>query len=176
LLANPSQAAALSASAFAPSSPSYVYMCGEGSTLEYRLRFTEWLFQRNFAMRDGTGCNRCVFDEEVRARACLVTVLAWYHTPFIPSCQHGTTPLKHSPLNTRHSTLATSTLATQHSVFGRNKGRLICFFMFVTPGIPDPNLWAMVKSGLLSGPFAFGFGTVRRLLEVKGFFEKIEHG
>ena len=164
MLANPSQAAALSASAFAPSSPSYVYICGEGSTLEYRLRFTEWLFQRNFAMRDGTGCNRCVFDEEVRARACLVTVLAWYHPPLVPSCQHGTTPLKHS------------LLATQLSVFGNNKGRLICFFMFVTPGIPDPNLWAMVKSGLLSGPFAFGFGTVRRLLEVKGFFEKIEHG
>lgn len=91
-------------------------------------------------------------------------MLAWYHPPLVPSCQHGTTPLKHSPL------------ATQLSVFGNNKGRLICFFMFVTPGIPDPNLWAMVKSGLLSGPFAFGFGTVRRLLEVKGFFEKIEHG
>jgi len=113
------EATALSASAFAPLSPSYVYICVSGSTLEYRLRFMEWLFQRNFAMRGGTGCNRCVFDEE---------------------------------------------------------GKLLCFFMFVTPGIPDPNLGAMVKLGPLSAPFTFGFGTVRRLLEAKGFFEKVENG
>ena len=111
------EAAALSAAAFAPSSPSYVYICGS-SALEQRLSFTRWLFERNFAMRDGTGCNRCVFDEE---------------------------------------------------------GKLICFFMFVTPGVPDPDAWAMVRSGMLTAPFKFGFGTVKRLLQVKTFFEAIEN-
>ena len=95
-----------------------MYICGEGSKLEYRLQFTRWLFKRNFAMRDGTGCNRCVFNDE---------------------------------------------------------GRLICFFMFVHPGVPDPTLSAMIRSGLLIAPFKFGLGTVRRLLDVKSFFEKIEN-
>lgn len=52
---------------------------------------------------------------------------------------------------------------------------LVCTFMLVTPDVPAVGLWGMLRAGILLAPLRFGMPTVRRLLEVKDWFEEQEH-
>lgn len=53
-------------------------------------------------------------------------------------------------------------------------GRLVAFFMFVTPNVPDIGLLDMLRTGLLQAPFLFGPGVVKRLLSLKAEYERVE--
>lgn len=56
-----------------------------------------------------------------------------------------------------------------------NNGKLIAFFMFVSPDIPTVGILDMMRVGFLAAPFLFGFGLMQRLLSIKGVYEGIEH-
>ena len=55
-----------------------------------------------------------------------------------------------------------------------SNGKLVAFFMFVSPDTPDVSLWDMIRAGMLKGIFKFGFGVVKRLVTIKEEYEHIE--
>ena len=55
-----------------------------------------------------------------------------------------------------------------------SNGKLVAFFMFVSPDTPDVSLWDMLRAGMLKGIFKFGFGVVKRLVTIKDEYEHIE--
>lgn len=46
--------------------------------------------------------------------------------------------------------------------------------MLTPPSVRHPTLWTMLRVGLLQGLVSYGFGTVRRLLQTKTWFENKE--
>jgi GNAT superfamily N-acetyltransferase len=46
--------------------------------------------------------------------------------------------------------------------------------MFVTPDIPHPSMWDMIRVGILKAVWLFGFAPVRRLLQTKDWYEAKE--
>ena len=53
-------------------------------------------------------------------------------------------------------------------------GKLITFFMYVSPGIPDVGIFDMIRAGFLKAPFLFGLDVMKRLLTFKDVYERIE--
>lgn len=55
-----------------------------------------------------------------------------------------------------------------------SNGKLVAFFMFVSPDTPDVSLWDMIRAGMLKGLFQFGFGVAKRLVLIKNEYELTE--
>ena len=55
------------------------------------------------------------------------------------------------------------------------KKKLLAFFMFVSPDVPNVGLLDMLREGFLLAPIKFGFGVMKRLLSIKDEYERIEH-
>ena len=55
------------------------------------------------------------------------------------------------------------------------KKKLLAFFMFVSPDVPNVGLLDMLREGFLLVPIKFGFGVMKRLLSIKDEYERIEH-
>jgi len=53
-------------------------------------------------------------------------------------------------------------------------GKLVAFFMFVSPDTPDVSLWDMIRAGMLKGLFQFGFEVAKRLVMIKNEYELTE--
>ena len=52
--------------------------------------------------------------------------------------------------------------------------KLVSFFMFTLPSIRHPNFCDMLKVGLISGLWSYGYGVVIRMLAIKNWFEEKE--
>jgi GNAT superfamily N-acetyltransferase len=52
--------------------------------------------------------------------------------------------------------------------------KLICFFMFTKPGTRHPSFCDMLKVGLFTGLWSYGYSAVQRLLSTKSWFEEKE--
>lgn len=64
--------------------------------------------------------------------------------------------------------------SVNRALFDTN-GRLIAFFMFVSPDTAHVGFLDMLRVGIvLQAPFLFGFGVVRRLLSTKNEFDRME--
>ena len=118
------EAAELAAAAFLHS-PGYCYIF-EGFAEEERRAALTWLFEKNFAIRRGSGVARCAFATEMGAAA------------------------------------------------GILEADMVCFFMLQTPSSGNIGALTMLRHGILDAVPRFGLRPFFRLLEVKGYHERLE--